>query len=243
MKTYQDPETADVRAFHEKLGFLISDRPAHLTDRKMVERLNFIREEFEELCEAHDFGQMAKMLDAMIDMVYVIKGTALMMGLPWEEAWSEVQRANLEKVPGVTHRGNKVDAVKPEGWRPPDHDSILALYGYAADDWLEPAGDMGERYLKPGLGVDDPGQAAVPVVVCEGGQHVLVHAPGQTWEGNAPARVAGTPTVRPQCQAMCPADAPYGVTRMACRLPPGHDGDHVGAWPSCRTGDWEVARG
>ena len=36
--------------------------------------------------------------DALIDLTYVAMGTAYMMGLPWQDLWDEVQRANMSKV-------------------------------------------------------------------------------------------------------------------------------------------------
>jgi hypothetical protein len=52
--------------------------------------------------------------------------------------WEEVQRANMDKVRGVTHRGNKSDARKPTGWIPPQHDVILAAAGYDRTRWFLP---------------------------------------------------------------------------------------------------------
>ncbi len=128
-----DKELEDVRKFHEKMGFLTFNTPGHLTSRKLKERIRCLREElkeFEEACESQDLCAQA---DALIDLDYFVKGTALMLGLPWTELWDEVHRANMEKTRGGKIREgvlHPVCAVKPEGWRPPDFKEILDRHGY-----------------------------------------------------------------------------------------------------------------
>lgn len=139
-------EQDDVVSFNLKFSMLVGHRPQHLTKRKLTERARFLREELDEFIEAAglyyddeqgfsvvDVAQdLAGMADALVDIVYVAKGTAVMMGLGevWPELWAEVQRANMAKERGVGKRGNLVDCVKPIGWLPPDHASILARAGY-----------------------------------------------------------------------------------------------------------------
>lgn len=125
-----DKEQEDVRAFHKKFDILNNDQPTMLTRRKLQERIECMQEELDEFKSAvltQDFPEQA---DALIDLVYFAKGTAVMMGLPWEELWNDVQRANMEKVRGVGKRGHSVDMVKPEGWTPPNGLQILSEHGY-----------------------------------------------------------------------------------------------------------------
>lgn len=160
----------DVRDFQLKFNQIVSFSPRHLTKRKLAERANFMLEELKEFLEGagldlvqtnrEDFTcvsygdpqNMAKMADALIDLVYVAMGTAVMMGLPWKDLWDDVHRANMAKVPGVTHRGNKVDVMKPPGWVPPHTEEILATFGYKAE-----VDNQEVRYL------DDPEQLELPV--------------------------------------------------------------------------------
>lgn len=71
-------------------------------------------------------------VDALADLVYVALGTAHMMGLPFDDAWAEVQRANMtkERANGESDprskRGSSLDVVKPEGWKAPDHGPAIA---------------------------------------------------------------------------------------------------------------------
>ena len=51
-------------------------------------------------------------------------GTAWLMGLPFEEAWKEVQRSNMEKIRQSSDR-SEFDVVKTEGWKAPDIKGII----------------------------------------------------------------------------------------------------------------------
>lgn len=136
----RDAESLDVLEFMRKFGqtFKRADgtelehRPRHLTLRKLNERVDFIREELKEFTDAMNVQDLPEMADALVDMVYVIKGTANMLGLPWAALWNDVQRANMEKVRGVGKRGNLVDCIKPPGWNPPKTEAILAAFGYGS---------------------------------------------------------------------------------------------------------------
>lgn len=138
-----DLEFEDVKLFQQKFGMLVHDRPVHLTKRKLRERADFMQEELNEFIEAVEKQDMAGIADALVDLVYVAKGTAVSLGLPWRQLWNEVQRANMDKVRGIGKRGAKVDCIKPEGWRPPNIDQILIEAKYAGpvakEEWIDDA--------------------------------------------------------------------------------------------------------
>lgn len=123
----KDKGFQDVRDFHIKFGQLNFYEPGFLTRRKLEERARFLQEELNEFLESKTLDLQA---DALIDLVYVAMGTGVMMGIPWEALWDDVQRANMAKVRGTTHRGNLVDVCKPPGWVPPQGAWILALHSY-----------------------------------------------------------------------------------------------------------------
>lgn len=105
----------------------------HLLDDETYEfRLKFLNEELNEYASAHEERDLAKAADALIDLVYVAMGTAHMMGLPWQELWNEVQRANMAKRragnAAESKRGSTLDVIKPPGWTPPNIEGILAKY-------------------------------------------------------------------------------------------------------------------
>lgn len=138
----------DVAAFHEKFGLAYNGKPRDL--RTEVEnngntlydfRLGFMREEIDEYEDeeealtlarkASDEEEIAlrlhKQLDALVDAVYVIVGTAYLQFGPkvWNAAWDRVQAANMAKVrterAADSKRGSGFDVIKPAGWVEPDH--------------------------------------------------------------------------------------------------------------------------
>lgn len=154
-------EFNDVFTFHKKFDQLHSVVPTHLTPRKLIERIKFMQEELNEFVEASGleltpegeyyeagFQDLALQADALVDLAYVTLGTAVMMGLPWSKLWNDVQRANMAKERGISHRGNLVDCVKPEGWVPPKTVEILRLAGYNPQN-IEFKDD--QEYLNPGV--------------------------------------------------------------------------------------------
>ena len=131
----------DVGDFHEKFG-LHNVRgsqglgPQEVPDELMEFRVKFMREELQEFVDGFDIGDQAMMADALIDLVYVVMGTAHLMGLPWQELWNEVQRANMTKQRAKADgsdsaRGSSFDVVKPPGWTPPDIEGILRRHGWS----------------------------------------------------------------------------------------------------------------
>lgn len=65
-------------------------------------------------------------------IAYRVRNTALIrMGLPWQDLWDEVQRANMAKERGPTDkRGHSLDVRKPLGWEPPDIEGVLRRHGW-----------------------------------------------------------------------------------------------------------------
>lgn len=133
----QHNESIDVLEFMLKFGQVPRKAdgsefttPHHITYRKALERFNFLQEELEEFAESAEAQDLAGMADALIDLVYVAKGTAHLLNLPWEKLWSDVHRANMAKVRGIGPRGNLVDCIKPEGWIGPRTEFVLAEAGY-----------------------------------------------------------------------------------------------------------------
>lgn len=135
-KLFGDKEFNDVASCHKKFGITVSTRPPALKkslDFSLSERAAFIQEELNELSQGISEKNMAEIADALVDIVYVAKGTAVMLGLPWEKLWDDVQRANMAKVAGRGKRGHSIDLIKPPFWVPPRTEEILKDGGYHAD--------------------------------------------------------------------------------------------------------------
>lgn len=115
----------DVQAFHDKFGIERPQAPCFLGPQTFDFRVKFMKEELDEFIKAHLEGDIYTAADSLVDLVYVVMGTADMMGLPWKKIWDEVQRANMAKRraanAGESKRGSALDVIKPEGWTPPDH--------------------------------------------------------------------------------------------------------------------------
>lgn len=100
----------EVKEFHEKFGHPINGK----TTTKEVElRFNLIREEWEEAADelatlhlqAEKFATdraktltKVKLTKELADMLYVIYGTAISLGLPLHEAFLETHRSNMSKL-------------------------------------------------------------------------------------------------------------------------------------------------
>lgn len=125
----------DVAEFHELiLGDYAEVAPSLISLEYCVERSRFLHEELDEFCVASGAGNIVGVADALADIVYVALGTAYKMGLPFAQIWEAVQAANMRKVAGPTKRGNKIDAMKPEGWAGPEAAIARAIQRKADHD-------------------------------------------------------------------------------------------------------------
>jgi predicted HAD superfamily Cof-like phosphohydrolase len=102
-------ERLDAPGFHEMLD----------------QRIEHLYEEMSELGVAKAENDKAELVDALLDVVYIAIGTAILCGYDVQKHWDEIQRANMSKVRGMTKRGHGFDVCKPEGWIGPQHDNIL----------------------------------------------------------------------------------------------------------------------
>ena len=119
----------DIDRFHKKFGFEKTDKPDIPDDSELVNfRTSFLLEELAEYSQAITKKDTAGALDALVDIVYIALGTAWLFNLPFEKAWKEVQRANMEKIRAkdtTGKRGTKFDVIKPKGWKAPNIDQIV----------------------------------------------------------------------------------------------------------------------
>jgi len=122
----------DIRAFYKAVGaesqfttIPTADIPSHLKDV----RQNLIFEEVGELFRAMNNKDLEGIFDAILDIQYVVLGTALTYGLEhrMEAGWKEVQRSNMAKVgpDGKVHMRPDGKILKPESWTPPDLHGVL----------------------------------------------------------------------------------------------------------------------
>ena len=124
---YNDNEMELVATMHKNFGFDVGDCPNLMTPKLCKERLEKMHEELEEFRVAYECKDLEGAADALVDLAVFLKGTAVMMGLPWGELWNDVMRANMAKKVGVApgRPDHEQDLIKPEGWIGPKTHDIL----------------------------------------------------------------------------------------------------------------------
>ena len=119
----------DIEDFHKKFGLHPLDKPGFLSRDFTNFRIKFMEEELLEFIKACREENLHDAFDALIDLTYVVLGTAYLMGLSFEDGWNEVHRANMTKIRAAnseqSKRGNSNDVIKPEGWAKPDLNHLL----------------------------------------------------------------------------------------------------------------------
>ena len=125
----KDTLIKDIDQFHKKFKFEKNDKVGIPENNELVNfRTSFLIEELAEYTQAITKGDSAAALDALVDIVYIALGTAWLFNLPFEKAWNEVQKANMNKVRTKSKskkRGTSFDVVKPKGWQAPDIEQII----------------------------------------------------------------------------------------------------------------------
>lgn len=147
-----------VAEFHKKFGLAYSGKPRELNTELALFRIGFMLEELAEYCSASGFMRLGleledligriktnesliawrgpkadnnfhDQLDALVDLSYVLHGTAYLQGFNLDGAFEKVHKANMKKIrterPEDSKRGSKYDVVKPEGWVAPDLSEFL----------------------------------------------------------------------------------------------------------------------
>lgn len=89
-----------VQEFHETYGLPVRDAPDLSCAQTNELRINLIAEELDELKEAIADNDPVEVLDALIDLQYVLDGAFLSFGLHdvKDAAFNEVHRSNMSKL-------------------------------------------------------------------------------------------------------------------------------------------------
>jgi len=122
---------AKVEQFNlEVCALPIPAEPTIMDEQRLEWANTAMQEELTEFNGACEAGDVLEAADALIDLVYFALGRLIEMGVPATAVMDEVQRANMGKRRGELSKrpGSKGhDAVKPEGWTPPDHAWLLGF--------------------------------------------------------------------------------------------------------------------
>lgn len=122
-----------VHAFHVKFGQHHPEAPAEMPASIASLRKKLVLEEATELVLAIDRGELDEQLDACVDLLYVVVGTVVSLGMTnvLEEAFERVHHANMQKVLTPSRHESKRDSahdiVKPEGWKKPVLTDLVKL--------------------------------------------------------------------------------------------------------------------
>ena len=123
-----------VREFHEKYGVPHPDKMVDTLDPATIAlRRALIEEELDELERAVIEGDKAKILQEGSDLLYVVYGYLVTLGIPTamgKEAFAEIHRANLSKLgdDGKPVRREDGKVLKGPNYRPPDLVPVLNKY-------------------------------------------------------------------------------------------------------------------
>ena len=141
----------DVKEFHEKFGLGYSGKPRALRPSLQKFRHRAHNEELTEyktavaaLADAlkgktrslddEVAFQLENALDALVDTVYFLIGTADLHGFYFDAAWQRVHAANMAKVrvtkASDSKRRNRNDVKKPPGWRAPRHRDLVIEHAH-----------------------------------------------------------------------------------------------------------------
>lgn len=120
----------DIMMMHHKFGvkewFEANKDNTDLMNTYLRFRLNMVREELDETCDAIEAKDPEEIVDGLIDLCVFAIGTLDVFGVDANEAWDRVYEANMAKSPGVKEgRPNPFglpDLIKPEGWTAPTHE-------------------------------------------------------------------------------------------------------------------------
>lgn len=142
-----------VREFFVIAGQRRPERVNEATEAEFRLGVRLVVEEFVELLEAvfgwrrtddvkidleHLFNvapltiDLPALVDATVDLDYVVEGLRVRLGVDARPIWSAVHAANMAKAGGPLREDGK--RMKPEGWQPPDVAGLLREQG-----WVEPA--------------------------------------------------------------------------------------------------------
>ncbi len=112
-----------VQEFHKQFDIHIAPTPSVPNEATQILRSRLIQEEFEELQEAMQSQELPAMAKELADLLYVVYGTAVSLGIDMEPVFEEVHRSNMSKVGGYKREDGKW--VKPPTYSPASLDEII----------------------------------------------------------------------------------------------------------------------
>lgn len=113
-----------VQEFHKQFEIHVSPTPSIPDEPTQILRKRLIQEEFDELQEAMREKDLPSIAKELADLLYVVYGTAVSLGIDMEPVFQEVHRSNMSKVGG--HKREDGKWVKPPTYSPARLEDLLA---------------------------------------------------------------------------------------------------------------------
>lgn len=118
-----------IREFTTKFGHYMSSEPTiNIPDNVKNLRVDLINEETNEMIDnGINEENLVEIADGAADAVYVIVGTCITYGIPFDRVFMEVHRSNMTKMAVKAEQGQKYGTKTPKGpdYIPPDIKGIL----------------------------------------------------------------------------------------------------------------------
>jgi dCMP deaminase len=142
--------------FHAKYGAIINTTPTIPDLKTLILRARLICEEAAEFLAAVSKENMVEMADSLADILYVVYGTAVALGINLEPIFAEVQRSNMTKDGGGKDSGGKI--IKGPNYEPPEIERELKKQGWvdlvAQQAW--PTNVMEQMNMPVNLPIEEP---------------------------------------------------------------------------------------
>lgn len=129
-----DPQTL-VTEFHETFGHPVNTVPTGLDGSTLELRLRLIQEEWDEVREAVDSDDIVATAHELGDLIYVVYGFAITLGIDLTAVVEEIHRSNMTKLDAdgkpVVRDDGKI--LKSDLYELPDVRSVI--YGTLKEDY------------------------------------------------------------------------------------------------------------
>lgn len=119
-----------VEEFHLAFGHPVETAPQLPSSELGALRVALIQEELDELKAAFEMGDIVEAVDAIADLLYVVFGTASVLGVDAEPIYDAVHDSNMDKLGSdgrpVPHASIPGKIGKRPGWTAPDLAPLIA---------------------------------------------------------------------------------------------------------------------
>jgi predicted HAD superfamily Cof-like phosphohydrolase len=117
---------AAVKEFQQAFGQRVGDHPFLPNANERELRMRLMKEEYKEYKKAEKANDLVNLASELADIIYIACGTAVSYGIPLNEVFEEVHKANMSKlINGKVIRREDGKIQKPEGWQPANIEAIL----------------------------------------------------------------------------------------------------------------------